>query len=189
MEQTLTSRQKVEAILEETNNFENVKCMSRSYPYPSAQGAYHAATREGQIGPDVCFTMESKHRARGRSRYVDNGVVNLTFRSGKKLGSISMKGEFGSRAGHVSERPSVESEIAVFSPRWEAETGVMTAINNAASEISDFIKPLKVYHAKDETATAVVDQIYHAVTLSQSKKLSKLNLAANGLTKDNGRTM
>ncbi len=188
----------MEAILEETNQFENVKYMTKSCPRPSALGMYHEATREGQIGADVHFTVDAKHRARGHSRYVDNGVVDLTYRDGKKLGRISMKGEFASKSGHVSEKPSVESELAVFSPRWEAETGVMTAIDNAASMLSDLIKPLKVYHAKDETANAVIDHLYDSVVRSQAKmqaakkstKLSQPNIATKAdLTKDSGREL
>lgn len=179
----MTSRQKVEAILEETDKFENIKHLRGSCPYPSEQGRYHESIREGQIGPDVYFTMESNKRERG-SNYVDNGFVDLVYRGGEKLGRISMQGNFVFRDGYIHDQPSAETVLEVFSPRWQKDVGVMTAVESAASKISDFIKPLKVYHAKDETPDAVVDRMYNAVTLSQSKteieqiteKLSHLNL-------------
>ena len=154
---------------------------------------------QGQIGPDVTFTAEH----RGYIKDADIACVDLAYK-GENLGQITTHHELSSeefpmpidcfnRQGCQKVKEIHDDLIiSVVSPAWEAVDGVMTKAEAITEKVkrydADLIRhtkiktvKLKIYHARTETAEAVLDNIYAALTQSknrvaQVKKLKNLNL-------------
>ena len=154
---------------------------------------------QGQIGPDVTFAAEH----RGYIKDVDIARVDLAYK-GENLGQITTHHELSSeefpmqidcfnRQGYQKVKEIHDDlVISVVSPAWEAVDGVMTKAEATTEKVkrydADLIRytkiktvKLKIYHARTETADAVLDNIYAALTQSknrvaQVKKLKNLNL-------------
>ena len=127
----------------------------------------------GKIGDDVTFTcsLRKVDRSVGYNFKYATEQVRLMSR-GEKLGIICVCNEWVRLPQKRDKIPT--TKIKVYSPNYEND-GVITKTIEANNQ-------LLVFHAPDETADSVIDNICDAVAYSRArmdhvKKYSQLNIA------------
>ena len=166
----LTNQEKVNQILVD---------IEKNLQYKETEHSRTMDKFSGKIGDAVTFAGKIQGN-RNFSVFCDpDAEICLSDHNNQKIAEIRMK-----YAGFICHfcgfrvNSDRSNQIQIISPAWNKKNGVKTVINKT------WHGGLSVFHAKDETADALIDNLYNVVELSQAKmeitqKLSKLNLPSN----------
>lgn len=129
---------------------------------------------KGKIGPDVKFTgkwVRAVEQTAGIACEYKYEEIDLAAQ-GQPIARLGTKNDFMNLAAKRKSAPT--KMFWVVSPKYD-DKGCVTKANEAT-------KQLQVFHAQDETADNVIDEICDIVAYSKAKaaadkKYSELNLA------------
>ena len=173
-ERVLSNRYKLERVL---------LAVEKAMPKLDHDFAY--STFKGDLNNGVTFDGAC-HTDFCTNAYKD---MSITLRNKKHaLGTITADGGFTERLyGEVRGlRPS--TNVAVVSPRWtETEGRITTSNTNVQNTDEKAIQQLTIYHAADESADTVVNEIYAAAFREKMTVSQKLHNLLH--RKDDGRTL
>ena len=129
----------------------------------------------GKIGGDIAFVGKVKWKRMFGENFDPDVEVHLSDNHRKRIADVKVEyNGLATNLGDISKKSMGYNKMTVVSSEWDKKNGVKTIIARKGKKGG-----LHVYHAQNETAADVIDNLHDVVLRSQAKekiaqKLSKL---------------